>query len=248
MGLDIVEITLEIEEAFNISFSQDDLQELVRDQDIVVGDLYEAILKKLHLRDVGRHSVRLNFALWMELRRSLQVVTGLPPEDVLLKTPLADLFPKKGRRAKWSRLREACSYRVLELDYPRVVRVVGFSLAGAMVFMELFQVWQFPGLRWLWPALGLFGIWMLVETYTKLLAFLGPLRTAFPSGMTTVKDLCRAVLAANYSEICEDACLPIDDRSVAVWQQLTQILADQLGVEVDRVTFRSRLIRDLGME
>jgi len=63
----------------------------------------------------------------------------------------------------------------------------------------VFQIWQVPGAQWLWPALGLLGVWTLVETYVKMLAILRPWRIRFPSGIATVKDLCRAVLAANWS-------------------------------------------------
>lgn len=35
----------------------------------------------------------------------------------------------------------------------------------AVVAIEQFQVWQIAGVWWLWPALGLLGMWMIGETY-----------------------------------------------------------------------------------
>jgi Leucine-rich repeat (LRR) protein len=42
--------------------------------------------------------------------------------------------------------------------------------------------------------------------------------------MSTVKDLCRFVLAANYQQARQNAGISFDNRSVAVWHQLTAIL------------------------
>jgi len=247
MGLDFVDIVFRVEKAFDVSLSEDDFDALVSDRDILVGDLYDFILKKLHLHDVGRYDFGLNHALWMEMQSVLHRVAQAPPGGVELKTPLATLFPRKIRRKAWEALRAACPFRVRKLDYPKVVRTIGFLLAATVVLIEQFQIWQLPAVNWLWPLLGLLGLWMLAETYLKVLSVLAPLRTRFPSGITTVKDLCRAVLATNYVDICRDVELPQDERSLKVWQQLTQILVDVLGVDADQITFRSRLVRDLAM-
>lgn len=244
--MDVLEITLGIEEEFEIELSDDDIESIVRDRDIIVGDLYELILQKLQLRDFARHDLRLNYALWTELRDVLHTVTAIPLEQIELKTRLESLFPRKERRASWGALREASPYRIRELDYPPAVRATGFWLAVAMVLVEQFQIWQIPAAQWLWPLLGFLGVWMLVETYAKLLSILARFRTAFPSGISSVKDLCRAVLAANYEDICYDVEISLDDRCLDTWERLKAILAENLGIDSDTVTFRSRLVKDLG--
>jgi len=221
MGLDLADITFRMEKAFDVDISQDDLEAIARDQDIVVGDLYELVLRKLHLRDVGRYDIRLNRALWIELQAVIHSVTETPLDRIELGTPLETLFPRETRRTTWDALREASPDRIRKLDYPRIVRMVGFPLAAGTAFVELFQIWQVPGVKWLWPLLGFLGIWMLVETYAKVMWVLAPLRSRFPSGMITVKDLCRIVLATNYRDICRRAEIPHDERGLAVWQQLT---------------------------
>lgn len=249
MGLDFLDITFRIEKAMDVKFSEEDIHGLVRDRDVMVGDVYSLLLKKLHLRDVARYDLRLNYALWTAVRDAIHAATQVPLAEVELKTRLDPLFPRKTRREAWEALRGACPYRVRGLDYPRAVRWVAFLLALSMVLAEQFQIWQFPGARWLWPLLGLLGIWMLVETYVKVMSLFAPFRTCFPSGMATVKDLCRAVLSANYMDICRDwqeTSIPLDDRALAVWSQLVQILVDALGVDPDQVTFHTRLFRDLG--
>ncbi|OYV91070.1 MAG: hypothetical protein B7Z73_05660, partial [Planctomycetia bacterium 21-64-5] len=61
-----------------------------------------------------------------------------------------------------------------------------------------------------------------------------------------VKDLCRNVMSANYVDICHGSEVAFDERSAAIWEQLVDVLVSALGVDAAEVTFRSRLIRDLG--
>lgn len=65
-GLDLLDIKFRIERAYHIHVPQDDLVQLARRGDIVVGDVYEMILQKLQLCDVGRYDLRLNRYLWWE--------------------------------------------------------------------------------------------------------------------------------------------------------------------------------------
>lgn len=247
MGIDVLDVTFRIEKTFDIDFSHTDFASLLRDNDVRVGSLYELILKKLHLRDSARHDLGLHYDLWDEVQRILHRTLDVPAESIELSTSLETLFPGEGRREAWNALREASPYRIGELEYPRAVPVAGFLLATGMVLVEQFRLWRIVGIKWLWPLLGLCGIWMVSETYLKVLWICAPLRKRFPSGMTNVKDLCRAVLAANYLDVCERFDLSLDGRCVAVWEQLTGVLRDALGVDPDEVTFGSRLIRDLGM-
>lgn len=246
MGLDILDIQFRVEKAFGVELTHDDLFEVMRDRDILVGDLYSLLLKKLLLHDVARYDVRLNYRLWEQMQRVVQSASGAPLEQIELKTPLAVLFPRDTRRTAWETLRRECPYRLAQLDYPKAVRWAGFGLAVGMVLVEQLRIGWAAGANWLWPVLGLIGIWMVSETYLKVLWMCRPLRNSFPARMATVKDLCRTVLATNYEEICGSSEIPFDDRCLEVWRQLTGILVDALGVEADAITFRSRLFQDLG--
>lgn len=246
MGLDLLDIQFRIEKTFGVKLSNEDYTALMRNGDILVGDLYNLLLKKMQLYDTARYDIPLNFRLWEEIQRVLQSVTGVPLERIELKTRLDALFPRQTRRAAWETLRDACPYRLGKLDYPGVVRGAGFGLAAGMVVVEQFPIWQMAGVNWLWPVLGILGIWMVSETYLKMLWICAPLRNRFPSRMATVKDLCRAVLATNYEEICRNTEIPLDDRCLVVWRQLTEILVAALGIDADAITFHSRMFRDLG--
>ncbi|HQU41828.1 MAG TPA: hypothetical protein PK867_03405 [Pirellulales bacterium] len=246
MGLDLVDVTFRIEIAFKIGMSMDELSGLVKNNDIAVGDLYEFILKKLQLQDLGRNSVRMNAYLFREMQSALHLATGAPLERIELGLPLEALFPRENRRALWEALRGTFPYKIRDLDYSKFVRRGGLVLAATVVVIEQFQLWQIPGAKWFWPLLGIAGIWMVSETYLKILSVCAPLRTYFPGGITTVKDLCRNVMSANYVDICHGSEVAFDERSAAIWEQLVDVLVSALGVDAAEVTFRSRLIRDLG--
>ncbi len=67
MGLDILDIQFRVEKAFGVELTHDDFFEVMRDRDILVGDLYNLLLKKLLLHDVARYDIRLTYlkVLWM---------------------------------------------------------------------------------------------------------------------------------------------------------------------------------------
>jgi acyl carrier protein len=246
MGIDLFDVTVRIEKSFQIELSDEDMRGLVRGQDIAIGDLYNLILKKKWLRDVGRYDWRLNEQLWSTMQGVLHSVTDVPLNQIELHLALESLFPRPTRRCAWDALREACPYRVKELDYPQGARVAGFLLAVGVVLIEQFQIWRMPGANWFWPLLGLLAVWMVSETYLKIMSICAPLRNRFPAGMRTVKDLCRIVMATNYVEICNRVKIPLDQRCVVIWEELVEILVAALGVDPEEVTYRSLLFRDLG--
>lgn len=246
MGLDFLDVAFRIERAFKIDISLDEFRALIKDNDIAVVDLYEFILTKLHLRDVGRLSLRVNQYLWDEMQHALHVSTEMPLEQIHLGLRLDTLFPRENRRDLWNSLREVCPYRIRELDYPRVVRRACLVMALAVVAIEQLHIWQIPGAKWFWHVLTVVAVWMVYETYAKMLSICAKLRVSFPAGMKTVKDLCRNVMSLNYTDICEGSALVLDEHSVVVWEQLVEILAQAIGVEPAEVTLHSRVFRDLG--
>src|SRR3990172_3690922 len=125
MGIDVLDIVFRVEEAFAIKLSDDDLAALSEDNDVTVGALYEAILTKIHLREVGRYDIRLHYQLWSEIRRDLHAATRAPLEAIELKTPLEAIFPRETRREAWEALQAGCRYRIRGLEYPRIVTGAG---------------------------------------------------------------------------------------------------------------------------
>ncbi len=167
---------------------------------------------------------------------------GVAVDDVQLKTPLETLFPLETVPHGWEALHAAGPYRIATLGYPAAVRPIGILLAAAMALVEQFRIWDIPGAIWLWPILGLFWVPMFAETYGKMMRTLAAWRLRFPLGMKTVKDLVRdvlrnnseAIVVAKQGKVAGGDYIPVDDRCIAVRQQLRQILSDVLGVTLRR--------------
>lgn len=246
MGLDFFDITYRVEQAFGVELTQHDVLGVVRDRDIAVGDLYDLVLKKMSLTDVARFDIQLNEQLWSDIRALLSRVAVIAEQRIELTTPLAELFPQHGRRVAWNAMRGESQYRLPELDYPLSVRLFGILLAAGVVAIEQFRIWQLPWLNGLWPLLGLLGIWMVSETYLKILSCCAPLRSRFPRSLTTAKDLYRTILSLNYDVLTQHLRQVNEVHAGQVWEQLAAILAEVLDVRIDEISFRSRMFRDLG--
>ncbi len=247
MGMDLMEILMRIEDDFDVDLSDDDLSEIVRDNDIVAGDLCDLIQTRCHMADIAKNDVGLNFALWGAMQRAIATATDVPLKQVQLKTTLESLFPRKSRRHQWDALRASCPLRIPELEYPRFVRISSLVLAGSIVLAEQLQLWQVPGAKWLWVVVAVFGLWAFAETYAKMFSILSAMRMRFPKGMVTVKDLCRSIVKLNYLKLTKTIEVPVDQQRTDAWPKLAEILVDILGVNPQDVTRQSRLVADLGM-
>jgi len=245
MGIDILDVSYRIEKVLSVKVSNDDWELLSKSNDVAVGDLYDLLLGRLGLQDVTRNDFRMNHEFWLRMQQQLYSVTYVPKEKIQLSAPLAELFPSETIRETWTALRDSSGYSIPELDYPAFVRNAGFLIAIVVVAMEQLHLWRAMG-GWLWPLLGALALWMVVETYVKILKICSPLRNRLPAGMKTVKDLCRLVLAINYTTVCAESQMAVDVRTLTVWEQLVEVIQDTLGVDRERITFRSRLVRDLG--
>ena len=80
MGLDTVELVMEVEDAFSVSIADD-----VAERILTVGDLYQFLLREKD-RPISegeqRPSIGTPDEVWLKLREIIVNVLGVPPEDV----------------------------------------------------------------------------------------------------------------------------------------------------------------------
>lgn len=117
MGMDLLDVAFRVEKSFGISLEASDFQQLVRDRDIVVGDLYALILRRIRIvKDLVRTVAATDYeailassedgfvgsynlpaddrclAVWQQLREILAESLDVKAEEVNLKSLLvADL-------------------------------------------------------------------------------------------------------------------------------------------------------------
>ena len=113
MGLDGVQLVMEIEERFGIDIPDEDAAKI-----ITVGDLYQLVFSKL----TGTKTDRcLTSAALYRLRRGFVEGLGMSRGEIAPSLALEVILPRKGRRGKWRLLQQAAPVEVPDLQFPKSV-------------------------------------------------------------------------------------------------------------------------------
>ena len=241
MGLDTVEIVLQVEETFGVRLPAAPLHE-VR----TVGEFHEAVLDVLGRENDG---AGINDEAMKRLRDALSVAKS--PSQVIVngETALSDLFPIMTRRWRWRRLAEIARLTLPQLEFAKSLSTVGTVLAIVVgwlfVYLLLFGVDRVFSIGALWFAVlcTILGLLTIVFWLILLRWLARPLAVCWPSGMDTLGDLARWVAREHYGELiaCEKRF-----NSEEVWCILQKIVADVVGIDPNKVTKQSRFVEDLG--
>ena len=238
MGLDSVEIVMEVEEKFGIELSDEEATS-VR----TVGDLYGVlIVKGVALpMDAPCHSRRVFGLVRDVVRRHAEDA----PRRLRPATSLSDCLGQQTTKEFWSRLRRDTSWDLPELVRPAVLEtVIGATAvtAGALTWVVLsFQ----PSGLWGWGvALGAFGGYAVgLIVHTILQALTRPACRELP--VRDLRELTSRVLHRNHEALADVLHRPV---LTDEWQKIRAILSEQLGITPLDIYPESRLVEDLGMD
>jgi hypothetical protein len=239
MGLDVLELVMEVEESFDVVLPDAELGRVD-----TVGDLYHFVLRQ---RGVRAARPCLSSVAFYRVRRALMEGTGAARRGVRPRTRLEELLPVENRHALWERFRRASGpLRPHGLAHPGwiaamigVIPLAFFGAGAAALVATAAGVWG-GHLTALWAALFLATVLVAREAYRLS----EPLALCFPRGYVTVGDLVRDLLAHNYAAVTAEAApagQPVsqgDEREV--WDALRRILGTFAGVEPDRLTEATR--------
>ncbi len=233
MGLDTIELVMEIEEAFDISIPDDRASKM-----LTVGDVYEFILEKTADATL-KSSTCLTAAAFYDLRRHLRFL-GLAQSEIRPKTKLERVFPLIGRRSYWQTL----SSRI-DLRFPRLGRPSWLALLNCMLVAIVVSA-SFLGFAQQNVVAGIFAAVVLGAISSAILMFLTQPFAIYPaSTCSTIRDLVTNLVAINYNTLATRYSTrnPTD-----VWNALQLIVAQQLGVDRRAVVPHARFVQDLGAD
>lgn len=247
MGLDGVEILMEVEDVFGIPI---DDEKPVAEGDVTVGDLYQHILGKLRAKgevvDPDVSAKCLSSAAFYVFRRGLCDEFGLDRKQVRPSTRMDDLVPKADRRRRWRALREALGLELPELErHPCLKHAIGWT-AGCVVVAGLLV----PRLAEWADGASLGFFWGGVVLVIAAILLTHPLATHFPRTAQTVRGMVLRVLAMNLKKITGVSRPETAKRRLhpeEVWEMLRSIVVEQLDVAPEEVTKKKRFIKDLGV-
>lgn len=255
MGLDFVEIIMQVEDAFGVKIEDEDLFEKpAKDRPepvyhTTVGELYDLILEKRKTLGLPKGKVRPEVFAMRDVRLALADVLHMTPDEFRSQDRLSQLLPLDGRRKSWRRLRKRLrglgSLKPRRTRFAYVRWFVCFVGAAAICRgFYYFGVFRPEKPTWMidWPvlylsslALAILGMMTISDIWSANL---------IPKEARTVELLAKSHLARNRRHYI-DTCGGADDDD-DVWHTLQIILVDILDVEINEVTKAADLVRDLG--
>ncbi len=152
MGLDTVEMLMDIEDEFSIKIPEERLATLR-----TAGDVARAVIElRRPAPDPAREKDFLAF------RRALSAETGMDEEAIAPETRLADLFPWHGRARRWRRVHDLLTREGVELPPLQSHRsyLAGTVMFGIVCALCILLTTKHPGPA-VWVA-GLAGLLLVV--------------------------------------------------------------------------------------
>ncbi len=231
MGLDTVELVMEIEEAFDISIPDDRASKM-----LTVGDVYEFILEKT-ADSTLKSDTCLSAAAFYELRKHVRSL-GLSDSKIRPKTKLDCVIPFIGRRTYWQNLSSR-----MDLRFPRLVRPSWLVLLNCMLIAIVVSS-SFLGFSGQNLVSGIVVATAFGCISTAVLMLLTRPFAIYPAaGCSTIRDLVTNLVAINYNTL---ATRYSTRSQTDIWNALQLIVAEQLGVDRSVVVPHARFVQDLG--
>ena len=232
MGLDTVELVMDVEESFGVKIPDDDAQQI-----ITVGDLFEFVKSQTELAPAG---TCLTAATFYDIRKGFSecgISQRFGPS-----TPLADIVPDPERRSFWAKLARITQFRLPDLVRPSwLVILNGVITCSVSIFIALTAFDRnVDGSMCI-----LIGVACLCFVGSLTAAATRPFATRFATDFGTFRGLSERVLALNASAITNrhGAMGPND-----IWVVLRELIVNQLGVDADEVTPTASFVKDLGCD
>lgn len=225
MGLDHVEMVMEIEDEFRIHIPDDRAQQLT-----TVGQLINYVCG--HQRRVVEAACPTNHTFY-RVRHCLVSAAGVRRRDVHLRRRTADLISASSRRRVWRAL-HAEGLRLPCLRLPRPLSAVLLGLGGVTLLLSIGLLVVFPHAN---SLILIAGLWLLGPGLAWLV--LRPAAVRVPPACFTIGGLVRAA--------SPPAVLTNLDRA-EIEAKVRQIVSSTLGVAPERVTPGARFVEDLGAD
>jgi len=141
MGLDSVELLLEVEETFDISIPDEEACQI-----LTVGELHQSILDKMRKKDSP--IVCGTQKSFYKLRRTLTNCFAADRRKIRAHTHTEEIFPLTNRKKLWKQFRQNIDLRIPDLQRPSwLICVLGIPLTCLLVVL-LLKLCDLIGWQW----------------------------------------------------------------------------------------------------
>lgn len=233
MGLDAVEIVLEVEEIFDVTIPDDRASKMR-----TVGDLYEFLIEATK-KSPCQNNICLSAATFYALRRSVQACTQssekIHPNDDVQRTLHASR-----RRYLWATISKDLDLKFPQLRRPTWLVLLYCSIA-AIACTSTFLFMLESASR----DLAFFTTVLVMVAFLMACWFLTiPMAVLVGPTFTTFRGLATNLLAMNFATLSDrhDSWNSSD-----IWDTLRLVIVEQLGVKPEDVTPDANFVDDLGV-
>ena len=229
MGLDGIELVMEVEDEFGITIPDSDMEQMR-----TVGDLVAICFDRIKATTTERCP---SLPCFYSLRRLMREVLKDPELKIRPRDKIEDFLQVSDRRSLWRRLPELLETTPRELRRPPWLRK---TLVLTVLAFPLVLIFAFP---WLMATevlilvlFATFGFGIALNLLT--IGF----RTVTPQGYDTFGDITKRMVGLKIATNPPDN---VDYENVFLI--VKQIVAEQLGVEFEEVVPEARFVEDLGV-
>jgi acyl carrier protein len=233
MGLDSVELVMEIEKKFDISIPDQEAEKIT-----TVGKMYDAVWQHLE----GKYSKKCNSQiLFYRLRKSAEEIFNFPKKQFLLDAIPEDIFPKENRREVY---KEFGNINNLSLPYLVLTKswsifLNGFevvTILGTLVYAILSVIF-YDNSKWLFllPICGLFLTSLLSKAIDKKRVIILE---------NTIRTFVENTLVLNYGKLIKENGYNRKEVEMVI----NQIIVDKIGVNENEISPEKSFTDDLGVD
>lgn len=228
MGLDSVELVMNVEDHFGISFTASECLE-VR----TVGDLVEVCRQRI-AASLSKRCFTL--PCFLSLRREVRAVTADPSFRIRPSQRIVDRLSPYDRRALWRRLAAVGEGGPNKLRRPRILTICIWLTAAFASGMWMVVVYNHREWNFLSVIVGLITLLVLFAA-TRIF------KTEPPASLATFGDMARWIAS------WQVALKPTESADPAViLNELRPIISELLGVSLDEIVPAAAFVEDLGMD
>lgn len=237
MGLETVEILMQVEDHFDIRIPDDRLAQIR-----TVDDLNRCVLQILQRGQAleDKHRNCPSIPAFVSLRRELMQLTGANRRTLRPRTSLARLIPVWKRRRAWRELTRRTRIGLPSLLRPPSVQVALACLpviVASLAFAILVRTTDSVALAILPALLTIFVTGAFGVVLTR------PLAVCFPDSCLTLADAVRLARPPEYPAAGNPLVRDIDPDQVAT--VIVSIVADVTCLPVEKIEPGSRFVEDL---
>ena len=232
MGLEFVELIMEVEDSFGIQISNDQAAELQ-----TVGDLYALVLEKT--RVVQRKPNRgVTAATFYELRKKL-ITLSSNMSSIRPSTEIPIVFPWHRRRMLSKRLSQEMGLRFPALCRPGWLTLIGYCVVTCLTVSVFYS--QIPAGIVLSVART---ISICLISCALFLLLTRPFAVDFDIKTNTIRGLVERLVALNFAKLSQQFSTW---NATDIWCVLQKIIAQQINVDKKTITPDANFLSDLRM-